>query len=105
MVAELRLTYPLPELAVGSVLELELGVSRSESYIFESSPPINIGGGAGLFPYENSLSYFARYQFSLSSLQRILMLPKSGSWQVFWQCPAIAERLLAIFTKVPEYVL
>ena len=30
-----------PELAVGSVLEFELGVSRSESYNFESS---RIGG-------------------------------------------------------------
>ena len=35
MVAELQLTDPLPELTVGSVLER--GVSRSESYIFESS--------------------------------------------------------------------
>ena len=39
MVAELRLTDPLPELAVGGVLELELGASRSESYFFESSRP------------------------------------------------------------------
>ena len=35
MVAELRLIGSLPQLAVGGVLELELGVSRSESYIFE----------------------------------------------------------------------
>ena len=62
MVAELRLTDPLPELAIGGVLELELGVSRSESYISESSRPVPIEDGAGLFPYENSLSYFTRYQ-------------------------------------------
>ena len=39
LVAELQLTDPLPELAVGDILEVELGVSRSESYIFESSHP------------------------------------------------------------------
>ena len=37
MVADLRLTDPLPELAAGCVLELEVGFSRSESYIFENS--------------------------------------------------------------------
>ena len=42
MVAELQLTDPLLELAVGGVLEL--GVSRSESYIFESSRPVPIEG-------------------------------------------------------------
>ena len=50
MVAELRLTGPLSELAVDGVLEVELGVSRSESYIFESSrPPVPIESGASLF--------------------------------------------------------
>ena len=64
MVAELRLTDPLPDLAVDDVLELKLGVSRSELYTFESSPsPGPIEDGAGLFSYENSLYYFARYQF------------------------------------------
>ena len=38
-IAELRLTDPLPQLAVGGVLEVELGVPRSESYISESSHP------------------------------------------------------------------
>ena len=37
MVAELRLTDPLLELAVGGILEP--GVSRSESFFFESSRP------------------------------------------------------------------
>ena len=37
MVAELELTDPLLELVFGSVLDL--GVSRSKSYIFESSLP------------------------------------------------------------------
>ena len=63
MVAELRLSDPLPDLAFGGVLELgisrsesaiggvlELGVSRSELYIFESSrmrpAPPSIGTGA-----------------------------------------------------------
>ena len=51
MVAELHLTDPLPELAVGSVLEL--GVSRSESYIFERSHPLSllrVGLGLLLLP-------------------------------------------------------
>ena len=37
MVAELRPTDPLPELTIGGILEL--GVSRSVSYVFESSHP------------------------------------------------------------------
>ena len=67
MVAESRLSDPLPELSVGGVLELDLGVSRSKSSVFETSRPVPIEGGAGLLPYENSLSYFARWQFIFSA--------------------------------------
>ena len=40
--------------------------------------PVPIEGGAGLFPYENSLSYFARYQ-SILSAQNIDVV-QIGSW-------------------------
>ena len=65
MVAELQLTDPLLELAAGGVLEL--GVSRSESHIFKSSHTPSLLRGAGLFPYENSLSFFAMYQLIFSA--------------------------------------
>ena len=58
----MRMTDPLPELAVGGVLELELGVFRSESFIFESSHPPSLLR-VGPVSYENSLSYFPKYQF------------------------------------------
>ena len=64
MVAELRLTDQLPELADCGVLESELDISRSESYF--SRPRPYWGWGWSFFPMkklENSLSYFARYQF------------------------------------------
>ena len=33
MVSEFRLTDPLPDLAIGGVIDLQLGVSRSESHV------------------------------------------------------------------------
>ena len=51
MVAELRLTDPLPELAVGGVLELELGASRSESYFFEKFTPLPVPIEGGLVSF------------------------------------------------------
>ena len=48
MVAELWLTDPLLEFTIGGILVFN--VSRKESYIFESSHPIPIEGGAGLLP-------------------------------------------------------
>ena len=44
---------PFLKVAVDGVLEL--------IYFFLSSHPVPLECGAGPFPYENSLSYFARY--------------------------------------------
>ena len=54
MVADVRLTDPLLEFAVGGVLVL--CVSRNESSKVHATIPTE--SGAGLFPYENNLSFF-----------------------------------------------
>ena len=54
MVAELELTDPLLELVFGSVLDL--GVSRSKSYIFESSLPCPYWGW-GWFLMRRAINY------------------------------------------------
>ena len=61
-------------------------------------PPIPIKGGAGLFPYENSLSYFARYQFifSAKNLDDVQIQLVASFLVMFSYCREIGDNFLAV---------
>ena len=58
-------TDPLPELAIGVSLNLVFLEVNHISFLHSHHVPIEFG--VSLFPYENSLLYFAKYQFILSA--------------------------------------
>ena len=97
MVADLRLmTDPLPDLAVGDVLEVELGVSRRESYIFESSsPPLLLR--MRLVSFLRKIASRTLRGISLSSLQRTLMLLVASFLVMFSCCREIVGNLCRMF--------